>query len=404
MFTLKYGKLYEIEKKPYTYGSKRNKKILKRIECSLPELMTRNLKLGQELKNKITISSFMNDTETKTKKYLTQFLVSSRKRVKDIKTGLGLNNVIKKGYKNLDPICNHIDNDIYVKNSDFLLKEKNLISQKIAKEKHERINHLINNIKYIIKPTKLKRKSDSHRIVKSIPEEQMQKAKSVIKNELSNDENLLKRKINFYKQNLFTLAETKPKKFYKIASNIYFKSNLKMINYSKPSPASIQEQKIINLLKIRKHLMKSKEEKEKEKEKNEIEDEIYNNFNFEKKENVSDNKSDTIMVIKNLAKEKDNLENKTKKNMRRINSMIDINLPYFSNYHRTIKFCSKFNKNLSLITDITGNEGKKYKFKFKKNMGNKLDLIKNEIKNLTHEEIKKRCQDIEKKKNLYIFN
>ena len=86
MFTLKYGKLYEIEKKPYTYGSKRNKKILKRIECSLPELMTRNLKLGQELKNKITISSFMNDTETKTKKYLTQFLVSSRKRVKDIKT------------------------------------------------------------------------------------------------------------------------------------------------------------------------------------------------------------------------------------------------------------------------------------------------------------------------------
>ena len=400
MYTLKYGKLYEIEKKPYTYGSKRNKKILKRIECSLPELMTRNLKLGQELKNKITISSFMNETETKTKKYLTQFLMSSRKRVKDIKTGLCLNNVIKEGYKKLDPICNHIDNDLYIKNSDYLLKEKNLISQKIAKEKHERINQLINNIKYIIKPTKLKRKSDSHRIVKSVPEYQMQKAKSVIKNELSNDENLLKRKITFYKQNLFTLAQTKPKKFYKVASNIYLKSNLKMINYSKPSPASIQEQKIINLLRIRKHLMKSKEQKDK----NENDDEIYNNFEFEKKENASDNKSDTFIVIKNLAKEKDNLETKTQKNMRRINSMIDINLPYFSNYHRTIKFCNKFNKNLSLITDITRNKDKKYKLKFKKNMGNKLDLIKNEIKNLTHEEIKKRCQDIEKKKNLNIFN
>ena len=400
MYTLKYGKLYEIEKKPYTYGSKRNKKILKRIECSLPELMTRNLKLGQELKNKITISSFMNETETKTKKYLTQFLMSSRKRVKDIKTGLCLNNVIKEGYKKLNPICNHIDNDLYVKNSDYLLKEKNLISQKIAKEKHERINQLINNIKYIIKPTKLKRKSDSHRIVKSVPEYQMQKAKSVIKNELSNDENLLKRKITFYKQNLFTLAQTKPKKFYKVASNIYLKSNLKMINYSKPSPASIQEQKIINLLRIRKHLMKSKEQKDK----NENDDEIYNNFEFEKKENASDNKSDTFIVIKNLAKEKNNLETKTQKNMRRINSMIDINLPYFSNYHRTIKFCNKFNKNLSLITDITRNKDKKYKLKFKKNMGNKLDLIKNEIKNLTHEEIKRRCQDIERKKNLFIFN
>ena len=400
MYTLKYGKLYEIEKKPYTYGSKRNKKILKKIECSLPELMTRNLKLGQELKNKITISSFMNETESKTKKYLTQFLMSSRKRVKDIKTGLCLNNVIKEGYKKLNPICNHIDNDLYVKNSDYLLKEKNLISQKIAKEKHERINQLINNIKYIIKPTKLKRKSDSHRIVKSVPEYKMQKAKSVIKNELCNDENLLKRKITFYKQNLFTLAQTKPKKFYKVASNIYLKSNLKMINYSKPSPASIQEQKIINLLRIRKHLMKSKEQKEK----NENDDEIYNNFEFEKKENASDNKSDTFIVIKNLAKEKDNLETKTQKNMRRINSMIDINLPYFSNYHRTIKFCNKFNKNLSLITDITRNKDKKYKLKFKKNMGNKLDLIKNEIKNLTHEEIKRRCQDIERKKNLFIFN
>ena len=402
MFTLKYG-LSEGEKKPYTYGSKRNKKILKRIEGSLPELMTRNLKLGQELKNKITISSFMNETETKTKKYLSQFLASSKKRVKDIKTGLCLDNVIKEGSKKLEPIVNQIDNDLYCKNSDYLLKEKNLISQKIAQEKHERIDELIKNIKYIIKPTKLKRKEITHRIVKSVPESQMLKVKNIITNELANDENLLKKKLNYYRKNLITLAETKPKKFYKIASNIHFKSNLKMINYSKPSPPVIQEQKILNLLRIRKNLMKSKEEKEKEQ--NE-EDEIDNNFNLENKENASlNNNSDTIIVIKNLAKEKDNLETKAKKNMRRINSMIDIKLPYFSNYYRTIKFCRKFNKNMSVTTDISRkDEEKKFRFNFKKNMGSELDLIKKEIKNLTNDKIKKGFEDIEKKKNMFIFN
>ena len=190
MLSLKYGKLSEIEKNPNTYGSKDNKRILKGIGNSLPELMSRNLKLGKDLHNKITISSFMNDTESKTKKYLTQFLISSNKRVKDIKTGLSLVNVIKKGTKNLVPIFNHIDNNIIIQNSAFLLREKNIISQKIAKEKHERVDELIKKIRYIIKPTKIKRKSNSHRIIRTIPEDQMFKIKNILDNEIANDENL----------------------------------------------------------------------------------------------------------------------------------------------------------------------------------------------------------------------
>ena len=404
MLPINEGQLSEMEKKPYIYGSQLNKKILKRINCSLPELMTRNMKLGQELKNKVAVSSFMNETEAKAKKYLTQFLLSSKKRVKDIKTGLGLEKIIKEGSKKLDLICNHIDNDVYCKNSDFLLKEKNLISNKITKEKHERIKELIKNIKYIIKPTKLKRKSISHRIVKSVPEIQMMKVKNAIKNEFTNDEILLRKKINYYKKNLFTLAETKPKKFYKIASNLRLKTNLKMINYLKPSPSYFQERKSLNLLKIRKNLMKSNEEKEKEKENNEI-DEINNIFLDNKKNISSSKKSDTIIIIKNMAKEKENLEKKAIKNMRKINSMIDYNLPYFSNYYRMIKFCREFNKNMNVSTDIARNEEGKndHKFKFKKNMGNEFGLIKNEIQNLTKDKIKKEFEDIEKKKNMSII-
>ena len=77
--------------------------------------------------------------------------------------------------------------------------------------------------------------------------------KNIIKKELTNDENLLKGKIDFYKQNLLTLAENNQKKFRKIASGLYLKSNLRLINYSKFSPTVNRGEKNMNMLKIRKH-------------------------------------------------------------------------------------------------------------------------------------------------------
>ena len=123
MSSLKYGKLSQIIQKPFRYAPKKNKKMLKKIEGSLTELMEKNIKLCKELQNKITISSFMNETETKTKKYFTQFVLSSRKRVNHIKTGIDLDNVIKKGAKNLMNICHSVDNDVYIKNGYFLINE-----------------------------------------------------------------------------------------------------------------------------------------------------------------------------------------------------------------------------------------------------------------------------------------
>ena len=85
----------------------------------------------------------------------------------------------------------------------------------------------------------------------------MQKVKTIINNEIAKDEKLFKKKLNFYKKNLLTFAETQPKKFYSMVSHLYLKSNLKMINYSKPSRDSLHEQKVLNILKIRGHLKKN---------------------------------------------------------------------------------------------------------------------------------------------------
>ena len=119
---LRQQRLPETGKITNTFGLKRNKVILNKIKKNLPELMSRNLMLGERLKNKIKVSSFMNNTENKNQKYLKNFVISSGKRVKDLKTGLELKKVMKKGINNLSSIYNNINNDLIIKNSDFLIK------------------------------------------------------------------------------------------------------------------------------------------------------------------------------------------------------------------------------------------------------------------------------------------
>ena len=395
MFSLNYTKLSEAEKKaPYTYGAKKNKKILKKIDKALPELLSHNLKRGQELKGKIFISNFMNHTENKTNKYLTQIISSSLERVKDIKTGLSLNKVVKKGTKNLGTIYNNINKDILIKNKDFILNEKKLINEKIENWESDNINELINKIKYSIHPVKLRKKPESHSIVKSIPEEEMSKIKDIISNQFLKDANLLKNKINSYKKNLLTLAESNSTKFFKLSNDMNLNTNLKMINYSKPSFVTFKEKKNLNVLKIRKLLSKSYREKEK----NEI-NRTYKNIENKNENTSSFNKNETMIVLKNLAKDKKSLEIKTNYRLKRINSMVDIKLPFYSNYHRTIKYCRKLH---NISTEIEKNaKKKKIEFLFKKGGTDKIKLIKDEIKNLTQDKIEEKYNALLQKIGMY---
>ena len=395
MFSLNYTKLSEAEKKaPYTYGAKKNKKILKKIDKALPELLSHNLKRGQELKGKIFISNFMNHTENKTNKYLTQIISSSLKRVKDIKTGLSLNKVVKKGTKNLGTIYNNINKDILIKNKDFILNEKKLINEKIENWESDNINELINKIKYSIHPVKLRKKPESLNIVKSISQDEMSKIKSVISNQFLKDENILKNNINLYKKNLLTLAESNSNKFHKLSSDMHLDTNLKMINYSKPTFVTFKRKKNLNLLKIRTLFSKSY----KEKEKNEI-NKTHKSIDNKNENTSTFNKNETMIVLKNLAKDKKSLEIKTNYRLKRINSMVDIKLPFYSNYHRTIKYCRKLH---NISTEIEKNaKKKKIEFLFKKGGTDKIKLIKDEIKNLTQDKIEEKYNDLLQKIGMY---
>jgi len=410
--------IQETGKIPNTYGYKKNKVILNKINSSLPELMSRNLRLGERLKNKIIVSSFMNNAENKNQKYLKLFVISSDKRVKDLRTGLNLKKVIKKGINYLSPICNHINKDLIIKNGDFLIKEKKLINEKTEQETHNKINELIKGIKHIIKPVKILKKPTMNKIIKSVSEEELFKAKDLMNYEINNDQKKIKNKINFYINKLNTVAESRPREFHKIANNIYLKSNLKMINYSKPKVASLKDSESSNLLRIRKHLVQSitnslpKKEIKKEENEYELETEekLKNSINLVNKKpstSIINNSNDTLNIVKNLASQNKFLGKKAKNNLKKINSLIDIKLPYYNNYYRTIKYCkdsqNNKSKNISMdnfYDDDNSEYNKMIKIGFTKdNMLEEIKLIKEEINDITDAKVFQGCKKIENLKN-----
>ena len=162
---LRQEKLPEKLKITNTYNYKKNKIILNKLNNSLPELISRNENLIERLKNKIKVSSFMNNSEHKNQKYLNYFLISSGKRVSDLKTGLGLRRVMKKGTSYLAPICKHINNDVIIKNGDFLIKEKKLINENTEQETHNKINELIKDIYHLIKPNNVEENPITNKLI-----------------------------------------------------------------------------------------------------------------------------------------------------------------------------------------------------------------------------------------------
>ena len=215
----------------------------------------------------------------------------------------------------------------------------------------------------------------------------MSKIKSVISNQFLKDENILKNNINQYKKNLLTLAESNSDKFNKLSSDLHLDTNLKMINYSKPTFVTFKRKKNLNLLKIRTLFSKSYIEKEK----NEI-NKTHKSIDNKNENTSTFNKNETMIVLKNLAKDKKSLEIKTNNRLKRINSMVDIKLPFYSNYHRTIKYCKKLN---NLTAEMERNEKKKkIEFKFKKGDSDKIKIIKDEINNLNQNKIKEKYNEL----------
>ena len=337
------------------YIFNKNKKvnfITDKIGIILPELMARNVKLGDRLKSKLKVSTFLNSTENRNQKYLKSFVTSSDKRVKDLKTGLELLKAIKQSKKNLSPLCSQISNDFILQNSDFLIEEKKLLNENTEQETHMKINDLIQNLKNTVRNVNFYPNKPNKKTIRSLSEAELNNIKYILNNKIKNEGNMINTKIERYLDKLKNTAETDRKNFKYYADHIDIFDNLNFINYSKPKPYKIKDKECSNIVKIKKQLSsfiennkKNKNEKKKLiNNKNSSSQDIrinisseINNLSINEYKRNENSTKDTLKILNNLAEQGRNLSLKINKKANKVNSLVDINLPHPTSYENIIK-------------------------------------------------------------------
>ena len=444
-----------------------------KISLILPELMSRNIKLVDRLKNKLKVSSFFNNIEHRNKKYFQDFIFSSDKRAKDLKTGLKINKAIKQSSKSMSLLCKQMSDDIILKKANILLKEKKLISENTEQETHTKINELIQNLKTAVKtPYGIKGKPVK-KIIKSLSQDEIKDAQEFIGEKIRKEESQIQEKINKYliklhkslgysdleleekyektDNNIYNEEEDnykrkkikKKKEFNRYAENVYMKDHIKFINYTKPKPFQIKDKESANLKRIKNclyppsihELINTQNEKndDNESEDTSIQSKTFlfnyktsdinsksirnssmannkSNINTSKiinqetknskdtmdeLENIDVNGKDTLEVLNNLVDQGKYLPERMEKKMEKINSLIEVDLPYPTSYELLLNYFknlenSNINQKYFSFYPLT-NKNKRFNNiknanktlpEITPNMRKKLLFLKDDIKNM----------------------
>jgi len=403
-----------------------------KLTLVLPDLMSSNTKLGERLKNKLKVSTLFNNIEHRNRKYLKAFIYNANQRANFLKTGLELNKAIKQSKKNMSSLCKQMEGDLILKNMDILLNEKKLISENTEQETHMKLNNLINTMKRAIKPPLFTKRDEEKKELKILTENEIDKIKDYISDKIIKEKNNLVNNINIYVNELnnsfgngkYEKGKNKnqiKKEFHRFVDNLNFVKDIKLINFKKPKPIPIKDKESANLLRIKKLLYPTKSIrkeviepiKTKEKEytiikRNASMNSIYDIKNLDKigktvdineKDKVKDidvSGQDTMQILNKLAQQKDYLTQRMDNKLRRVNSLIEIKLPFISNYELILKYVNSQNKkgiknkNLSenndnekmVFSPISENRSNRYKIQ--PFMRKKILSLKNDINIISH--------------------
>ena len=403
-----------------------------KLTLVLPDLMSSNTKLEERLKNKLKVSTLFNNIEHRNRKYLKAFIYNANQRANFLKTGLELNKAIKQSKKNMSSLCKQMEGDLILKNMDILLNEKKLISENTEQETHMKLNNLINTMKRAIKPPLFTKRDEEKKELKILTENEIDKIKDYISDKIIKEKNNLVNNINIYVNELnnsfgngkYEKGKNKnqiKKEFHRFVDNLNFVKDIKLINFKKPKPIPIKDKESANLLRIKKLLYPTKSIrkeviepiKTKEKEytiikRNASMNSIYDIKNLDKigktvdineKDKVKDidvSGQDTMQILNKLAQQKDYLTQRMDNKLRRVNSLIEIKLPFISNYELILKYVNSQNKkgiknkNLSENNDNEKmifspiSEDRSNRYKIQPFMRKKILSLKNDINIISH--------------------
>lgn len=388
----------------YFYKKRKMVILNSKINEILPELFDRNLKLADRLKNKLKVSSFFNSIEHRNKKYLQDFIFSSDKRTKDIKTGVEMDKAIQQSSKTMSLLCNQMNGDILIKNKEQLMKEKKLLCENTEEETHNRIEELLNNLKNAIKKPKTMKKEVDAKFDKSYSSKDINEVKDYIGDKIIIEEKKTNDKINHYLKKLnyifkncdlttktgdleSNMEDAEFKKTYlkrkkainKLSDHFYLKKNIRLINYIKPRPFQLQDREGASLKRIKNCLyptlldtllMKKNEKNNLNKSESTLQTQTILSNNTENSlqngikknssisymnsiispsnidgntigdelENIKASGKDTLEIINSLATQGKFISERFEKKFERVNSLIDLNLPYPKNYELILNY------------------------------------------------------------------
>ena len=397
-----------------------------KLTLVLPDLMSSNTKLGERLRNKLKVSTLFNNIENKNRKYLKGFIFSSNQRANFLKTGLDLEKTLKQSKKNINSLCDEMESDIILRNMDVILNEKKVLNENTEQETHLKINNLINVMKKAIKPVTFNKKEDEQKSVKILTENEIEKAKEYVGNKIIKEQNIILNNINNYVNRFnstfmndnFKNAENKVKikrDFNRFIDTLNFEKDIKLINYKKPKPIPIKDKETANLLRIKKLLYPSsykiKELKDsirkikRNASMNNIYDEVSSPFLgktadnisiLEKTKNIDVSGQDTMQILNQLVEQKNYLSERMEQKLKKVNSLIEIKLPYLNNYELILNYIKGKNKtNLESKNKQENNNSEKIifsplsdhsdnKIELKPSIKQKLLALKNDIQIINH--------------------
>ena len=350
----------------------KTKKVSEKIRILLPELMARNSKLSNRVRNKLKVSSFLNNTENRYNKYLKSFISSSYERVKDIKTGLELIKAIEKSSKNIYPLCSQISNDRIIQNSDFLIEEKKLLNENTEQETHLKINDLIKNMRKALNHIN----KNNHKLIKkpmkSLSQTEINNVKYILNKNIKKEGEMISYKIKGYLDKLKNNAETNKKEFNNYVENIKIFDNINFINYTKPKPLKVKDKECASIIRIKRQLfpyigtlnkidIKNIRKKGRKRKFLNVKNFSNKNIDLDISNDINNLKSsindkniiekDSLKLINNLANEGRNLSFKLSKTANKVDSLIDINLPRPTIYEQIIEKNKENNKRNSRNID-----------------------------------------------------
>ena len=235
------------------YEKYENEPIITKFQKLLPELSSRNINQGKNLKDKIQLNSFFQKREKKAWKNVMGIIDLSQNRRLSFKNGNIFKDILSRSTNEIEKMSNKILEDKLYSHVLEFNHEKKLLKEHAGAENVKRVKKILTTINKTSNLNKNNEKINNN--IKPLSQDDFSIAKSIIDTKILNEQKKFQNSIIAYQKQLnYMKNTTKPnRKMY----NEYSLPNLNLLTYTKYIEPQFKEDKeTTSVNKINKYIIK----------------------------------------------------------------------------------------------------------------------------------------------------